>query len=310
VLVRRRRLRRALTRGTCSLRKSQRNRRRRSHRRSRLSRGSSSHSSSSLLGKTTGARPSKCLKQSKPKALVAVATTRGSKSRRALALAARVWCERRWLHLLGLSFGSICLGSLLVALLSTAETVVKYCRDSCGADAAQGDPEAGLCYVCLCCLGLVLNVLRDLLEYFNRWAFTYVAVYGDSFVSAGKSTHALFKRRAWSSIVSDTLCSLSLSLASLALAVLLGLGAFVCASLLLSPEARGAVALAAFLSAYVVCSCVVSVLDAGVLTVVVCFAEDPFAGLASHPEEFGRLMETWRHFFGPELEASGYDRLF
>eukprot|EP00613_Pedinella_sp_CCMP2098_P064876 CAMPEP_0171985062 /NCGR_PEP_ID=MMETSP0993-20121228/274150_1 /TAXON_ID=483369 /ORGANISM="non described non described, Strain CCMP2098" /LENGTH=812 /DNA_ID=CAMNT_0012637907 /DNA_START=15 /DNA_END=2454 /DNA_ORIENTATION=+ len=240
-------------------------------------------------------------------------TGTGGKSVVRAALAPSAWALLR-LHLLGLpagtgtggksvvraalaralgpSFGSICLGSLLVALLSTAETVVKYCRDSCGADAAQGDPEAGLCYVCLCCLGLVLNVLRDLLEYFNRWAFTYVAVYGDSFVSAGKSTHALFKRRAWSSIVSDTLCSLSLSLASLALAVLLGLGAFVCASLLLSPEARGAVALAAFLSAYVVCSCVVSVLDAGVLTVIVCFAEDPFAGLASHPEEFGRLMES------------------
>jgi len=160
-------------------------------------------------------------------------------------------------------------------------------------------------------LTLVLECLRDVMEHFNRWAFTYVAVYGDSFVTAGRNTNALFKRRGWSSIIADTLCSLALSLAALTVAMLNALAAFVASSCLLLPkDTRAAVALCAFFAAYLMASCVISVLDAGVLTVIVCFAEDPFAGAASHPEEFAQLAGTWRSFFGPELEAAGYDRLF
>jgi hypothetical protein len=210
---------------------------------------------------------------------------------------------------LGPSFGSICFGALLVAVLNFVEAVVHHIRDSC-CDPNDGASQ-GVCFVCLCCIEFALRCLADLLEYFNRWAFTYVAVYGDDFVSAGRATNALFKRRGWSSVISDTLCATALSWASLVVAIGLGLGAFAVAFVAFDAgKASGPLAVCAGLAAYVMASCLVAVLDAGVLTVIVCFAEDPRPCAEHHPAEFGSLVATWRLFFGPELEAGGYDRLY
>jgi len=210
---------------------------------------------------------------------------------------------------LGPSFGSICFGCLLVALLNIAEAIVKMLRDSCCSPEDGGGQ--GICYVCLCCVECALACLADLLEYFNRWAFTYVAVYGDAFIAAGRATNALFKRRGWSSIISDTLCSTALGFGSVVIALALGIAAALVAHFAFAAGTlTGPLALAALLSAYLMSSCLVAVLDAGVLTVIVCFAEDPRPCAEHHPEAFAELITAWRFFFGSELEAGGYDRLW
>jgi hypothetical protein len=65
---------------------------------------------------------------------------------------------------LGPSFGSICFGSLLVAILSTLEVLVKSTRDSCA-----GEGNNGMCNACLCCIECLVKFVRDMMEYFNRW---------------------------------------------------------------------------------------------------------------------------------------------
>lgn len=44
-----------------------------------------------------------------------------------------------------------------------------------------------------------------LVEYFNKWAFIYVGLYGYSYMEAGKNVMALFKSRGWATIISDCL---------------------------------------------------------------------------------------------------------
>jgi hypothetical protein len=90
-------------------------------------------------------------------------------------------------------------------------------------------------------------------------------------------------------------------------------GAFLVTLLLatvLSLKAAAGLAVCGFLAAWLMCSCLVAVLDAGVLTALVCFAEDPRPCATLHPQEFGALIACWKHFYGPELEAGGYDRLW
>jgi hypothetical protein len=106
----------------------------------------------------------------------------------------------------------------------------------------------------------------------NR-AFTYVAIYGDSFIASGKAVNALFKRRGWSSIISDTLCSTALFFVTLLIAVVVGVSAALLGLAL--GAAAGKVTIIAVIASYLMCSCFTSVLDAAVLTVIVCFAEDP-----------------------------------
>ena len=69
------------------------------------------------------------------------------------------------------SFGSICFGSLLVALIQAARDIVYSIRTE----------ENSLI---LCILDCILLMLERLLEYFNKWAYIYVGLYGYGFLEA------------------------------------------------------------------------------------------------------------------------------
>lgn len=61
----------------------------------------------------------------------------------------------------------------------------------------DGNNNGGICCVCVFCLDACLRMLREVMEYFNRYSFTFVAIYGDSFMTGGRNACALFKRRGW-----------------------------------------------------------------------------------------------------------------
>lgn len=132
---------------------------------------------------------------------------------------------------------------------------------------------------------------------------------GDNFKTAGRSTHALFKRRGWSSLVTDTVCATALLYACVAVAVVVGIVAFFLASAFGCRGWRSVVVVASTTTAYMMTSAVTSILDAGVLTVMVCFAEDPLPCQLHHPEDFSRLVAAWKDSYGPELDKAGYGRL-
>lgn len=48
-----------------------------------------------------------------------------------------------------------------------------------------------------------------------------------------------------------------------------------------------------FLVGYAMATVTMSVIDAGVATVFVCFAEDPTALEATHPDHFAELLRAW-----------------
>lgn len=72
------------------------------------------------------------------------------------------------------SFGSICLGSLLVALIKTIRALVSQ---------ARGQAAGGFADCALCCVDCLLGCLDQLMQYFNHYAYTRVALYGVSFVT-------------------------------------------------------------------------------------------------------------------------------
>mmetsp|Transcript_7212 Transcript_7212/g.16923 ORF Transcript_7212/g.16923 Transcript_7212/m.16923 type:complete len:384 (+) Transcript_7212:95-1246(+) len=62
------------------------------------------------------------------------------------------------------SFGSICFGSLLVAIIRALESLAR---------SAQENGDAG---ILACIAECILSCLAGLVEYFNKWAFVYVGV--------------------------------------------------------------------------------------------------------------------------------------
>jgi hypothetical protein len=60
------------------------------------------------------------------------------------------------------SFGSICYGSLIVALIETVRSMV-------GSAAQQSQEDGNLfAFFCLYCLGCILRMIQYLVEYFNK----------------------------------------------------------------------------------------------------------------------------------------------
>lgn len=54
------------------------------------------------------------------------------------------------------------------------------------------------------------------MEYFNRWAFVYVGIYGYTFTKSGKAVLDLFRSRGFDAIINDDLIGNVLGFASLA----------------------------------------------------------------------------------------------
>ncbi len=80
------------------------------------------------------------------------------------------------------SFGSICFGSLIVA-------IIQFLRQICSAaqSSAAGDGNI-VGSIIFCIIGCLISLLDWAVEFLNRYAFSYIALYGNSYVNAAKST--------------------------------------------------------------------------------------------------------------------------
>ena len=112
------------------------------------------------------------------------------------------------------SFGSICLGSLMVAIVQGLRGVAHMARDT-------EDFQA-----LVCILDCLLGCVEDMIEYLNKWAYVYVGLYGLPYFDAGKSVMQLFEHKGWSVIITDDLTDNVLFMISVGVAMLVGLVGF------------------------------------------------------------------------------------
>ena len=194
------------------------------------------------------------------------------------------------------SLGSIAFGSLIVAFLTTLKSI------------AQEAERKGSSAACLA--RCILQCFERMMEYFNRWAFCYVGIYGTSFVTSGKAVFALFKQKGWTAIINDNLIQNTLSFAALIVACLMaGVGALLpvlTGSWLDSLQSggltaggvSGVLAFLGFIIGFMLTSVMMAVVDSAVCTTFVCFAECPAALEASHPALYYDLTSAWRTAHG------------
>jgi len=181
------------------------------------------------------------------------------------------------------SFGSICLGSLIVAIVQAVKKLLQQMRDS--------DDGVLLC-IAECCLG----ILESLLELFNDYAFVYVGLYGYGFIDAAKNVVNLFKERGWSSIITDSLAHYVLTMVSICVGLIVGaISALISYSTQMNLE--GAAFFIGLLIGTMLTQILMDVVGSAVNTVIVCYAEDPNAFQANHPELSERMRDTWREAY-------------
>jgi hypothetical protein len=173
------------------------------------------------------------------------------------------------------SFGSICFGSLMVAIISFLRSVLNLSDDR--------DSVAGAVLDCL------LGILEDLLRYFNTYAFTQVAIYGKPYIEAAKSTWELVKSSGVGAIINDNLIGSVLSLSSLFIGLIggvLSLITFIIYSGSKDLSERLSAFFIGMLGAGLIGWCSLAIISSGVTTFFVCLAEDPNALQRTDPNTY------------------------
>jgi len=159
------------------------------------------------------------------------------------------------------SFGSICFGSLLVAALQTFRALIQMSRNG------QNQLWAAV-------VDCILSCVENLLRYFNKYAFTQVAIYGKTYINAAKDTWELIKTHGVEAIINDDLISGILTMGSLGAAIICAsLGGILGYAVLPSGD-WVPTAVAGFIIGFSLVILALEVVESGVATIFVSFAMD------------------------------------
>lgn len=191
------------------------------------------------------------------------------------------------------SLGSICFGSLLVAIIQFLDFVVQSLRSNGNGGRRE---QSGVEAVLLCCLDCILSLLQNIMEYFNKWAFVFVGIYGYDFLTAGKKVMTLFTQRGWTVVINDNLISRALALMSFTIAALSAMVSVIFVHFdeqELGPSAF----LVNFFIALVLAVTMMNIIDSAVSTVIVCFAEAPMELERNHPPHSRDMKESWHKVY-------------
>ncbi|KAL1530401.1 hypothetical protein AB1Y20_001306 [Prymnesium parvum] len=193
------------------------------------------------------------------------------------------------------SFGSLCLGSLVAASLSTLRGIA-----SSGSNRSSGRLHA----LCMCCLGF-LDVLT---RFFNEFAYTQVAIYGKTFTRASRDTWTLLVHHSGvDAIVQRDLISSALTLGALLSGLTTALVSGVWARAFLGDDQPQwwQAECTGFLLGYGCTMLVSTVIQSGTNALYVCYAEDP-AHLAAINQSLYALFILRPHVppTGPALGGS------
>jgi hypothetical protein len=186
------------------------------------------------------------------------------------------------------SFGSICFGSLIIAIIQTLRALVRILADQ----------QDGILAFLACILLCILGCIESIAEYFNHYAFTQVAIYGKPFYQAAKDTWTMIKDRGIEAIINDNLISNVLFMGSLLIGIVTAVIAYIYVaaarpSLTADTATLVMLLIIAGLIGLTMMSVVSGVIESGVATTFVALGEDPQTLARNQPVLFEKIRQTW-----------------
>jgi len=191
-----------------------------------------------------------------------------------------------------LSLGSIAFGSLIVTILDLLRLILNAIQHNAASD---GHPVE----VCLaCCAACMVGILQNLVEYFNRYAYIEIALYGKPYIGAAKDTWRLFKDRGIDALVNDSLVGMTLMWGSYAVGLLCSLFGYLYLRFTAPVYNAGGqytapVMLFSFVVGLVCCQTITSAIEAGVSTIFVGLGEDPQVLAIRAPALFSMITDAY-----------------
>ncbi|KAG6038174.1 putative choline transporter, neither null mutation nor overexpression affects choline transport [Claviceps citrina] len=193
------------------------------------------------------------------------------------------------------SFGSISLGSLVIA-------IIQFLRRLCSVASSEARNQGGVVGLALsllfCILGCLVSLLEWVVQFINKYAFCHIALYGKSYLHAAKDTWHMMKDRGIDALVNDCLIGPVLSFGALLIAFLAALFAYLYITLTeqsYNNEGQYTVVFVAatFLMAFEVGSIFTTPIASGVDTIFVAAGWDPQVMISNHPELYQEMVALY-----------------
>ncbi|KAI8619386.1 plasma-membrane choline transporter-domain-containing protein [Chytriomyces sp. MP71] len=198
------------------------------------------------------------------------------------------------------SFGSVCFSSLLSSAVQTLKAVLRSNHE-------QNVDENKSLFVILIssCLLCLVSILGDILDFFNKYSLTHIAIYGKNYCDAGRDTWEMFKYKGIDVIVNDCVVGKVMGMGMAFSILLCGFGgAFASCAVrrVFVPVDESQEIMILFFGISVICNMlvaavvfnfVVKVVDSAAAAMYVCLAEDPATIQKFQPELFGMIEDVY-----------------
>lgn len=180
------------------------------------------------------------------------------------------------------SFGSICLGSLLVAIIQFSRFMLK--------SMSKDNDKRNVAKILMGCL---LDIIEDLARYFNFYAYVYVAIYGKPYVESAKQAWGLLKSKGIDTILNDDAAGGCLMMGVMLVAYASAMICYWCLGdvdfymdmsapymveancIFLSITSRSVFSFIIFVLVMIIGTTATQVIKTGISTIFVCYAEEP-----------------------------------
>lgn len=110
-------------------------------------------------------------------------------------------------------FGSICLGSFIVSF-------IEFTVQSIDIFKTFFTDRNSLLHLILTILSALVGLLEDILRYFNNYVFSFIAIFGTSFIQSSKEILTKIKREGWSIVQNDCIINMSIQMMTLVISLL------------------------------------------------------------------------------------------
>ncbi|KAM7207635.1 Plasma-membrane choline transporter domain containing protein [Naviculisporaceae sp. PSN 640] len=192
------------------------------------------------------------------------------------------------------SFGSISLGSLVVAIINFLRHLCSVAQQNAS---SQGDILGTILF---CIVGCLIGILDWAVQFLNRYAFAHIALYGKAYIPAAKDTWSMIKDRGIDALINECLIGPVLSIGAMfvgyASAFLAYLYMVFTAPAYNSGGGLTPVVVAfAFLIGLQICNIFTTPLSSGIDTIFVAMAWDPEVMMRDHPDLYHQMVAVYPH---------------
>ncbi|AET40201.1 Pns1p Ecym_5452 [Eremothecium cymbalariae DBVPG len=104
------------------------------------------------------------------------------------------------------SFGSICFGSLIVSLIQLVRQLINMIRSGL----VSGLADSGWSQCLWMIADMIIGTFEWLVEYFNHYAYSFIALYGKPYIRAAKETWHMIREKGIDALINDNLINLAL----------------------------------------------------------------------------------------------------